>query len=516
VPRGLLAETRSYEVDVDLDGNRLPDDCTLTLNDIPLDRLIRGRTTLFAFNMDFYAGDLRIAITRGTRVLWSADVQVDPDIAKLTRDEYAAMIAETAQATLALYRLSAVTTPTTATAAGVRSDLVTHELIRTNFDAFDRAVSRIADQPLRALRSISVPTDIMRARRVDDRAIATALRSGRSRAATTAEAIAAPRLVGALGGRWIPQIAETRRHDRLDVYENCALLGFLRWLDGILADLARRLATTGLQDVSPAVRSLYADRISRWRARISALSRRGLFAGLAPNPALYATSVFRMNPDYAAAFSAMSRMRSGLGTGTTATPAVPVDRTYQLYELWCYVGILSAAAERFPASRHKVAKVLRGYQSPSHLGIALSRGDVAEISLDSHLSLAYQRRITPNPSPDGAKTLLVEVVPDISIARRSSTGECEGLVIMDPKYRAGASLLDGLRDMHVYRDAILDSAGRRLVKAAIALAPRPRGLPEATSGLPSDRPGIVCVRPSHDPAVFARALDAALRALQSS
>lgn len=255
--------------------------------------------------------------------------------------------------------------------------------------------------------------------------------------------------------------------------------------------------------------------ISRWRARIAALSRRGVFAGLSPDPALYATSVFRMNPDYAAAFSAMSRMRSGLGTGTTAAPDVPVDRTYQLYELWCYVGILSAAAERFPASRDKVADVLRGYQSPSHLGIALSRGDVAEISLDSHLSLSYQRRITPNSSPDGARTLLVEVVPDISIARRSAAGVCDGLVVLDPKYRAGGSLLDGLRDMHVYRDAIVDSAGARLVKAAIALAPRPRGLPEVTSELPSDRPGIVCVRPSHDPTVFARALDAALRTLQS-
>ncbi len=300
---------------------------------------------------------------------------------------------------------------------------------------------------------------------------------------------------------------------RAIIPENCALLGFLRWLDGTLADLARRLATTGLQDVSPAARSLYADRISRWRARIAVLSRRGVFAGLSPDPALYATSVFRMNPDYAAAFSAMSRMRSGLGTGTTAAPAVPVDRTYQLYELWCYVGILSAAAERFPASRAKVADILRGYQLPNHLGIALSRGEVAEITLEAHLSLTYQRRITPNPSADGARTLLVEVVPDISFARRSPACICEGLVVLGPKYRAGTSLLDGLRDMHVYRDAIVDSAGARLVKAAVALAPRPRGLPEATWELPSDRPGILCVRPSHDPAVFARTLEAALRAL---
>ena len=44
------------------------------------------------------------------------------------------------------------------------------------------------------------------------------------------------------------------------------------------------------------------------------------------------------------------------------------------------------------------------------------------------------------------------------------------VVIFDPKYRAGASLLDGLRDMHVYRDAIVDSDGARLVRAVAPVA----------------------------------------------
>ena len=516
MPRGLLKETRTYEIEIELDGSRLPDDCSFTFNDVPVDRLMRGRKSLFSFDMDFYAGDLRIGITQGTRVLWSADMQVDPDEAKLTRDEYAAMIAECARATFALYRISAVTVPTDVTPARIRSELVTHELIRTSFDAFERAVSRIADQPLRALRATSVQTDILRARHIDDKAISAALRGGRSRPATSSETVAASRLVSALGGRWIPQIAELRRQDSLDVYENRALLGFLRWLDGTLADLSRRLTKTGQQIISETAKALYANRISRWRARVSLLLRRGLFVGLSPEPKLLATSVFRMNPDYAAAFSAMSRMRAGLGTGTAEAPAVPVDRTYQLYELWCYVGFLAAVADRFPDSRAKISEVLRGCRSPNYLGTALARGEVGDIVLNSNLTLSYQRRIAPKPSSDGARTLLIEVVPDISISRRSPDGVCEGIVVLDPKYRAGASLLDGIRDMHVYRDAIVNASGAPLVKAAIALAPRPKGLPEVTAGLPLDRPGILAVRPSHDPATFDRVLAAALAVLQPS
>jgi hypothetical protein len=218
------------------------------------------------------------------------------------------------------------------------------------------------------------------------------------------------------------------------------------------------------------------------------LARRGLFAGLLPDPTLHATNIFRTHPDYASAFSAMSRMRSGLGMGVAAVPSLPLDRTYELYELWCYVGLLASIAERFPASRPKVAEILRGCHAPSGLGIALLSGKAHEIPLSPHLRIGYQRRFGPLPSVDGARTLLLEVVPDITVAYFRDNGLCQGLVVFDPKYRANQSLLDGLRDMHVYRDAIVGSDGGRLIRAAAALAPRPTGLPTVSASFPSIGP----------------------------
>jgi hypothetical protein len=177
-------------------------------------------------------------------------------------------------------RRVSVTTPARAKSEGVRSDLVALELIRSSFDSFERSTSRIADQPVRTLRSSTASTDILRARRLDDRAIGNALRRGLSREATFAETLTAPRLVGALRGRWIPRVVETRREEGVDIYENRALLGFMRWLDATLSDMATRLADADLSDVNSSARQFYADRISRWRVRIMTLARRGLFAHL--------------------------------------------------------------------------------------------------------------------------------------------------------------------------------------------------------------------------------------------
>jgi hypothetical protein len=198
--------------------------------------------------------------------------------------------------------------------------------------------------------------------------------------------------------------------------------------------------------------------------------------------------------------------------GIAATPSLPLDRTYELYELWCYVGILAAVAERFPASRPQVAELLKGCPTASGLGIVLAAGKSSEIPLGAGMRISYQRRFGSKPSPDGARTLLLEVIPDVTISRVED-GKCVGLVVLDPKYRANQSLLDGLRDMHVYRDAIVGSDGLRLIKAAAALAPRPGGLPEATEELPSDRPGILALRPGERKTTFERLLDLSLKAL---
>jgi hypothetical protein len=491
----------------------LPDEYSLCLNDIPVQRFDKRTYSTFPFDMDFYAGDLRLSVVHGARVVHALDAYVDPNVAKLTRDEYAAMMADLAEMTPAIYRLGNVTLRASTSSRASRSDLVTLELIRSGFDAFDRAISRIADGPVRTLRTRVSRSDILRARRVEDRAIEAALRGGRARLATSAEAEAAPRLVGALGGRWIPTIDETKRQETADIYENRALVGFMRWLDGVLSDIARRLSSEPPSETSSLTIASYLARISGWRSRLASAFRRSALMDLQPDRDLRATSIFRTHPDYALAFTAMSRMRAGLGIGGIAEPSLPLDRTFELYELWCYIGMLRAVVERFPSTRGKVKQILSGCESPSSLGMVLASGQSAEIPVGNDIMLTYQRRFSPTTAADGCRTHLLETIPDMSFTKIGADGNCMRIVIFDPKYRAGSSLLDGIRDMHVYRDAIVNSEGQRLVTSAVALAPRAYAFAELTTDLPRDRPGIATVRPGHDSEVFDRLLELTLAQL---
>jgi hypothetical protein len=513
VPKGLIAENRRLEFTVEADGKPLDASCDLLLNDVPAPRLPKRGEAAFLFETEFYAGDIRIAVVRDGTVLFSTEIEVDPDAAKLTREEYATMVAETARATLALYRLGAVTMPAAASAGGDRSDIVTLELFRTNIEKFERAVLRIASSPLRTLASTSSDVAALRARRVDDRAISAALRSPRSRPALAAERAAAPGLVRALGGRWAPRLLQTRREETLVLYENRAIAGFLRWLRSALASIAQRLSEGAAVELPSGTAQLWTERIAKWRARIAKLERRSFFAELIPEHSLRATSVFRLHPDYAAAFAAMTRMRTGLGPAATALPNVPVDRTYRLYELWCYVGLLAAAAAAFPTARPRVADILRGCITPGALGTMLAQGHAGAIRLEEDLVLTYQHRISPTPLSDGARTPLVEAIPDVVLSRTGPDGRCIGMAILDPKYRAGSSLNKGIQDVHAYRDAIVGADGERLVRAAVVMAPRPFGLPTECDPFPLTKPAIAIAKPGHEPAVFERLLANAIGAV---
>ncbi|MGX9967084.1 DUF2357 domain-containing protein [Roseomonas sp. F4] len=512
VPSGFFMENGRYEFLLLLDGLPPPSDVAVLVNDVPRDCLIRAGRAIFPYEAEFAAGAIRVDVVRARRVVASVEIVVDPAVAKLTRDEYAAMIAEISEATLALYRLGGATVAAAVGPSGQRSDVVTLDLVRTNIDAFERAVGRIADRPLRVLRSAVSETAIEHAKHLDDRALEGALRSRHARPASDAETRASPALVAALRGAWIPRIVERTGYESINIYEHRAILGFVRWLDAALGDMARRLSVRSAYSPDPAA-AVQAARLALWRARLGGLARRSLFAQLRPDWHLRPTSAFRMRPDYAAAFNAMARMRSGLGGKVSAAPAVPLERTHVLYEIWCYVLILRAAAERYPAARAGVASILRGCASPSELGVRLLQGMAPAVHLEPSLRLTYQRRFSPMPDAGGARTLVVDAIPDIVLERLAPLGQVAGVVVLDPKYRTGASLLEGIRDLHVYRDAVLGSDGSPLVRAAVALAPRATFPPPIVGRLPRAAPCVAVARPGHDPAVFGRLLEATIEAL---
>lgn len=513
-PEGFFVETGRYEFDVSISGAAPPDQATLIVNGARIDQVtIRGRA-FYPYEVGFHAGRLDITLLDGDRLIGAVEIEVEPERAKLTRDDYADMIADLARSTAALYRLGGLTMPSPTAASGPRSALVLLELVRACFDDFERASLRVLKHPNRRLSSGTKRTPVLRAKRADDRALLRAIRSQDSRRATPDEARSAPRLVHALQGRWVSMLNERRAEDEFDVYENRAILGFLVWLDRAIAGARQRLEAT--DELSASQLLVWLQRTRAWSRRLGILRRSPAFHGLVADPVLRSTSVFRMQPVYARLFTLMARIRSGLGVGVDAVPALPLERTFALYEMWVYVRLLLAVSLRFPSSRASVRKLLQGIDAPHRLGSLLYAGTASTLQLTPDIALTYQRRFAPVPDAEGCRTRLIEAYPDITLARIDEAGRCTGLVLLDPKYRRGASLLDGLRDLHVYRDAIRAADDRPLTMAAAAIAPRPFPFDESLvwAGLPA--PGVIAVRPGQIGDVFDVLLENAFTRLGAS
>ena len=503
VPHGFLAEQRKYAIEVREQGQHVPLDWELAVNDQPLERILKAGRDYFRFATEFFAGEIRLTVISKSKIHLDIQLVVEPDRYKLTRSDYASMIADIRRSTLALYRLGKVTLPAPTAASARRTALITIELVRTYFAKFEAAVDKIARMPARLLKNSDKQVNIFDAKRVNDRGLSRALRSKSVRKATQREVGAAPRLVAALKGNWAPDIVQSYRSETVDLYEHRAIVGFMRWLDSVLLNIVRNIDEEPEIDTAQVLRR----RVESWRSRLNRLSRHEALRSISPDPCLKATTRFRISPDYASAFSAMSAIRAGLGDGHGLAPAVPIDRTYALYEMWCYIGLLRATTEIAPAARDLVAKLLLGLEDPAHLGIVLATGEVSKIDLNEQTSLTYQRRFTRVPDSEGARTHLLEAVPDVTISARNADGDCRALAIFDPKYRVGPSLLDGLRDLHVYRDAIVGADGQ-LIRLAVAMTPDARDLAAQPTAIPNDRPVAVTVRPGRDRAIFTALISA--------
>lgn len=193
IPEGFFREQGKYEFAVEIGEAIRSSVVELAVNDVLCDRRLSCGEAVFVYEPKFYAGDIRIALLVNGRVQSTFETVVDPNLSKLTRDEYASMVSEVASATLAIFRFGGVTIPASAGTVGQRPDIVALELVRSNIEPFERALSRIADRPNRALRSSSVRSHLLLARNVDDQAISGAFSRGKVRAAAAEEKRAFPR-----------------------------------------------------------------------------------------------------------------------------------------------------------------------------------------------------------------------------------------------------------------------------------------------------------------------------------
>ncbi len=305
-----------------------------------------------------------------------------------------------------------------------------------------RAVHRIGETPLtRAVGQPHTVTPPQRARRVEASALLAAVRRGHA-------------------GRFVE---ERRTVWTADTPENRAVKAFLSALRLDAAAIGGIAQAAGEAEIAGAVRAA--------AGRLRGLEAMPLWASVADDAAAWrAPPTHRALSDalYARLSEAMRRYRQGFQFDW-AHPlfSLPAREAWRLYEVWGLFQALEALLTLgyAPASEPGAANALFAVHQ-DRLTFAVVKGTESRVGLtgpDGHsLSVFYNRAY-----PQETRSLSRTMQPDIALERPDGT-----TWVLDPKFKAYAlpgSEGDDMDQMHAYRDAIIDTQGRKAVARAWCL-----------------------------------------------
>jgi hypothetical protein len=477
VPPGAVAEARSYLFL--LENHPDAAEAELEVDGVALEAL-RARAAgqaRWRWQPGFHAGsvDIRLRIGR-RRTLADLSLTTDPDLRKLTRDRFDTMVREILEDTLALFSLTSFRSGVARGSGTRRPPLARLELIRSRMPEIEASVRAIADAPRRRLGAVTERVPLHRAGRVTSQEVLASMRGANVARSHPDAGLPAP-----LRG-FVPRtITSRRRQESLDSDEHQRIGALLRSWREWLAAVAVLLDRDRLAERDPERRSQ--EQI--WAARCLDMARRlGNLAELPPfrdctpvPPRIEATAVFRNVPPYRRFLAVARDMDAGLAQVFGDFLEMPLARTFELYELWCFLRLVRAAAAEFGGAAVDPAGL---FASQAGGRLTLTAGAV-RIPLGSGVELCFQREYREFwLSTDRCGSFSRTLRPDVSLHCRAQPEGATSIVVLDAKYRVEAALNDALSSIHAYRDALLaeDAAGstRTAVKAAYLLAP---ALPQA-------------------------------------
>lgn len=471
IPAGAIREGASYLFDLrDCDDAVSAD---LLIDDVPAEALRsrEPRVARWRWAPGFHAGVVEATLRVPNMGMRRFDVTTDPDLCKLTRSDFDAMVRELLEDAFALFALSAFRRGIARQSANRPPPLARLEFLRSRADEIMAAVAAIARSPRRFLQAADVTVPVHRAKRATGPEIIRSFRSG----AILTEKVRPSRLPDALGGRLPAQITLRQRRSSLDIPEHRQIKACLRswaaWLSSIAEVLGRRHPTDDPEIVKSA--GSWANRARHISRRLSDAAGSGFMAEVGDGPALLRmSSLFRNDPVYLRFYRLWQDMNLGLAALFGDFLKMPLKRTHELYEGWCFVRLLRAAVEEYGPAGVDVSNL---FLSEAGGGITIAAGAVT-VPIGRGKVLCFQRRYSEYWTEDSREgSFSRTMVPDIVFAGTGLGGPDRRVIVLDAKYRINDGLNDALSSIHTYRDALVQEAesGRieGIVTAAYLLTP---------------------------------------------
>jgi hypothetical protein len=466
VPPGAICEAATYLFELrDCDDALAAD---LLIDDLPVQAL-RSRNPGIArwrWESGFHAGVVEAVLRIPGSSPRQFQITTDPELRKLTRDDFDAMVRELLEDTFALFSLSAFRKGIARQAGNRPPPLARLEFLRSRSEEIARTVDAIARSPRHFLRAEEVTLPAHRASRATGPEILKSFRSGAIRTETASPS----RLPAALRGRLPAQITLRQRRNSVDIPEHrqikACLLSWAAWLSGV-ADVLAKIGPADDPELMTtaggwANRARHVGRLLANRAASSFLAD----VGEAPAQ-LRMSSLFRNDPVYQRFYRLWQDMNLGLAALFGDFLQMPLARTYELYELWCFLRLLRAAIEEYGPTGVDVSQL---FISDASGAVTIAAG-AAIVPIGAGNVLCFQKQYREYwIEPDGQGSFTRTMVPDVVLAGTGLGSDQRRVIVLDAKYRINDGLNDALNSIHTYRDALVREAESGRLEGIVAAA----------------------------------------------
>jgi len=464
---GAVHETGSYLFEL-RDSADAPS-ADLVIDDLPLEALRspapdRAR---WRWSPGFHAGTVEAELWVSGRISRHFEVVTDPDRRKLARAEFDIMVQEVLADTFALFSVSAFRKGVARGFGDKPPAIARLEFLRSRIDELEAVVETIARSPRHRLTAEQDVLPYHRAARATGIEIVRSLRSGR----ILEERTKPSRLPEALKGFLPERIRMRRRVSSLDLPEHRQMRACLRYWAAWLDTAAERIERGAV-----AADTELRRRCAVWAMRCRRLARRvGKLATAAPfaeageeRPHLTLSAVFRNDPAYRRFYQLWQDMNLGIASIFGDYLNMPLARTYELYELWCFLRLVRAAAEEFGSDSIESKNL---FVADASGGLTLASGAVT-VTVAPKLKIYFQRQYREFwIEADGRGSYSRTMTPDIAATLHPpAAAGLERLIILDAKYRIDDGLNDALNSIHTYRDALVRESETGYVEGIVSAA----------------------------------------------
>lgn len=467
IPRGWVHETGRYFFE--LRDAADADHTELLVDDEKLEALRAPApgVALWRWSPGFHAGTVDLELRIPGSAARTIEVVTDPDRRKLTRDDFDTMVRETLNDTFALFSLSGFRKSVARGGGGRAPAIARLEFLRSRIAELERIVADILRHPRRLLAAREANRPYHRAARATGPEILRSFRSGRLLRETSTSSRLPPALKGFLPER----IRIRERRSSMDIPEHRQIAACLRYWEGWLSAAADSLErSAGEAELRRHART-WALRCRRLARRIATLAAVPAFSEVGASPAhLVLSPVFRQDPAYRRFYRLWQDMNLGIAAIFGDFLSLPLARTFELYELWCFLRLVRAAAEEFGPEGLELGTL---FISDAAGGVTIAASAVT-VPVGGGWSLCFQKQYREFwVEADGRGSYSRTMTPDVSVHQAQPEGPGR-LIVLDAKYRIDEGLNDALSSVHTYRDALVtESSGalKGIVSAAYLLAP---------------------------------------------